>query len=221
LPTRFGIIPRQGTTEQIRWFEAASTYVLHWINAYEDEDEIVLDGYFQGNPSPARKEGMSTEEHVFQSLDLFKLATRPHRWRFNLVTGQTREAPITDRVMEFGMINGRHGGRKYRFSYSALPVEGWFGFRGIVKHDHDTGSEEVVTLPAGVFASETVMAPRDGSTAEDDGYLITYTIDMNRDRSECLILDAANPSSEPIARIALPERICSGTHSCWAPLAAC
>jgi carotenoid cleavage dioxygenase-like enzyme len=220
LPTRFGIIPRRGSTEEIRWFEGAPTYVLHWINAYEDGDEIVLDGYFQENPSPMRLENMGVEEHVFQSLDLFNLATRPHRWRFNMVTGQTREERITDRVLEFGMINGRYSGRRYRYSYSALPAEGWFGFRGIVKYDHQLGSEEVITLPDGVFASETVMAPRDGSQAEDDGYLITFTIDMNQDRSECLILDAANPTNEPIARISLPERISCGTHSCWAPLEA-
>ena len=34
----------------VRWFEAAPTYVLHWLNAYEEGDEIVLDGYFQEEP---------------------------------------------------------------------------------------------------------------------------------------------------------------------------
>jgi carotenoid cleavage dioxygenase len=119
--------------------------------------------------------------------------------------------------MEFGMINGQYGGRPYRYSYNALPAEGWFGFEGVVKQDLATGREEVVRLPKGVYASETVMAPRLGSAAEDDGYLITFTMDMNGDRSECLILDAANPSATPVARIALPERISSGTHAFWAP----
>ena len=35
----------------IRWFEADPTYVLHFTNAYEDGDEIVLDGFFQGDPA--------------------------------------------------------------------------------------------------------------------------------------------------------------------------
>ena len=52
LPTRFAIVPRRGATEQIRWFEAAPTFVLHWINAYEDGDEVVLDGFFQHDPAP-------------------------------------------------------------------------------------------------------------------------------------------------------------------------
>jgi carotenoid cleavage dioxygenase len=62
------------------------------------------------------------------------------------------------------------------------------------------------------------MAPRQHATGEDDGYLVTFTTDMVRDCSECLVLDATNVGAGPIARIRLPERISSGTHSCWAPL---
>ncbi|MEL7155307.1 MAG: carotenoid oxygenase family protein, partial [Actinomycetota bacterium] len=40
MPTRFGILPRRGGSDEIRWFEAEPTYVLHWINAYEDGDEV-------------------------------------------------------------------------------------------------------------------------------------------------------------------------------------
>ena len=53
MPSRFAVIPRRGDTSQIRWFEADPTYVLHFTNAYEDGDEIVLDGFFQGDPEPA------------------------------------------------------------------------------------------------------------------------------------------------------------------------
>ncbi len=213
LPTRFGIVPRRGNGE-IRWFEAAPTFVLHWINAWEEGDEIVLDGFFQENPSPASVPG-GFSVNLFRYLDLFALRSHAHRWRFNLATGQCVEEPLSDRTLEFPMINGRYGGRRNRYAYHALPCEGWFGFRGIVKHDLDTGKEELYELPSGVYASETAMAPRVSSGAEDDGYLVTLSMDLNRDRSECLILDAAQPSSGPIARIALPERICSGTHAFW------
>ena len=49
------------------------------------------------------------------------------------------------------------------------------------------------------------MAPRVGATAEDDGYLVTFTIDTNRDCSEAIVLDAANPADGPIALSMLPE----------------
>ena len=60
------------------------------------------------------------------------------------------------------------------------------------------------------------MAPRLGSTAEDDGYLITLTTDMTTDSSECLVFDASRLADGPVCRIRLPERISSGTHSTWA-----
>ena len=61
------------------------------------------------------------------------------------------------------------------------------------------------------------MAPRLGSTAEDDGYLLTYTSDTINDLSECWILNATDPTTEPVAKIRLPEKISSGTHATWAP----
>ena len=60
------------------------------------------------------------------------------------------------------------------------------------------------------------MAPRVGSTSEDDGYLVTLTTDMNDDASYCVVLDAARVSDGPVCKLRLPERISSGTHSTWA-----
>ncbi len=215
LPTRFGIIPRRGATRDIRWFEADPTFVLHWINAFEDGDEVVLDGFFQATPSPKVLPELSFNQNLFRYLDLYAMGARAHRWHFNMKTGECKEEPFSDRIQEFGTINGQYGGRPYRYSYNALPAEGWFGFEGIIKQDHANGTDEVVRLPKGVYASEAVMAPRIGSTAEDDGYLVTFTMDMNEDRSECLVLNAASPNDEPVARISLPERMSSGTHAFW------
>jgi carotenoid cleavage dioxygenase len=219
LPTRFGIVPRRGTGGDVRWFEAEPTYVLHWINAYEDGDEIVLDGFFQSDPVPEDRGG-SPHERMFRFLALDRMGTRAHRWRFDLRTGQTKEEDLSDRVMEFGMINGRHGGRAHRYTYAMTGVPGWFLFDGIVKVDLATGAEQRYAFGDGVFGSETPMAPRAGATAEDDGYLVTFTTDVREDRSECLVLDAHDVAAGPIARVRLPERIASGTHSCWAGAAA-
>jgi carotenoid cleavage dioxygenase len=144
------------------------------------------------------------------------LQTRLHRWRLNLRTGLAKEERLTDTISEFGMINAGVAGRPYRYTYAASALPGWFLFNGIVKHDVRTGAEERFDLPAGVYASETAMAPRIGATAEDDGYLVTITSDVNRDLSECLVFDAARLSDGPVARVRLPERVSSGTHATWA-----
>ncbi|QNA71456.1 apocarotenoid-15,15'-oxygenase [Streptomyces sp. So13.3] len=214
LPSRFGVVPRYGT--EVRWFEADPTYVLHFANAYEDGDEIVIDGFHQGCPEPADPRGEGVYQRMFRFLALERMETRLHRWRLNLVTGQVKEERLSERFTEFGMINPNLGGQPYRYTYAATQRPGWFLFDGIVKHDLHTGSEERYALPEGVYGSETAMAPRPGATAEDDGYLVTLTTDVNADRSECLVFDAARLTDGPIARVRLPERISSGTHSTWA-----
>ena len=60
------------------------------------------------------------------------------------------------------------------------------------------------------------MAPRPNPTGEDDGYLITLTTDMDADASYCVIFDAARFGDGPVCKLALPERVSSGTHATWA-----
>ena len=219
LPSRFAVIPRNGTTQDIKWFEADPTFVLHWTNAYEDGDEIILDGFFQHNPTGLKRADAPERSNRkgLGRLGINANETMAHRWIFNMKTGVCREQPMSDSIVEFPMINGRHAGRRHRYSYNARGIDGLFAFDGLVKHDLDTGVEQLVEFPPGTYVSETVMAPRLGSTAEDDGYLLTYTSDTINNLSECWILDAADPTTEPLAKIRLPEKISSGTHATWAP----
>ncbi len=216
MASRFAVIPRRGNADDIRWFEGDPTFVLHWINAWEEGDEIVLDGFFEDEPAPDPEPGDSLEDLMFRYLDMHRMKPRAHRWRFNLRTGATIEGRLSDTTMEFGMINQTRAGVKNRYSFNALPCHGWFGFEGLIKHDLGTGTETTVRLESGVFNSETVMAPRPGAVAEDDGWLITFTSDLRSDQSHCVIWDAADPAAGEVARIRLPERITSGTHATWA-----
>jgi len=220
LPSRFALVPRHGRTEDIRWFEAAPTYVLHWLNAYEDGDEVILDGYFQEEPMPKpRKDAPPGFEHMMAYLDEHSFRSKLHRWRFNLKDGTTREQRLDDRVLEFGMFNQAYAGRKYRYAYSTTTKPGWFLFNGFVKHDLETGKSWSLTLEEGRYASEAPFAPRLGAVDEDDGYLVSFITDETAGRSECIVIDAKRIEDGPVCRIALPHKICSGTHSTWAPRA--
>ncbi len=217
LRTRFAIIPRYGQPEDIRWFEAEPTYTLHWLNAYEDGDEIILDGYFQEEPMPKSPKGaISGLARMMAYLDQEMIKPKLHRWRFNLKTGKTIEERLDDRILEFGMINQKYAGRKYRYAYSAVPEPGWFLFRGLVKHDLETGASQTIEFGPGRFGSEAPFVPRIDARDEDDGYLVSFIADLNTDKSECVLIDAKNFEAGPVCRIILPERICAGTHSTWA-----
>ncbi|MFN3215174.1 MAG: carotenoid oxygenase family protein [Acidimicrobiales bacterium] len=215
LPSRFAIVPRDGSG-QVRWFEADPTYVLHFVNAWEEGDEIVLDGFFQHCPSPSTEGAATVEDAAFRSIGLDNLRTVLHRWRFDLRTGATTEEDLSDRVTEFGTMHPGMATRPNRYVYAATGVPGKFLFDGLVRHDLQTGAEDSIVFGDGVFGSETMVAPRPGATAEDDAYLVTFTIDMGADASYCVVYDAADPGAGPVCRLRLPERISSGTHATWA-----
>ena len=81
-------------------------------------------------------------------LDEHSFRPRLHRWRFDLRTGRTREEPLDDRILEFGMINQQYTGVPNRYVYSSKSKPGWFLFIGFVKHDLATGQSWELDLGA-------------------------------------------------------------------------
>ena len=217
LPSRFALAPRAHVGGEIRWFEASPTYVLHWVNAREQGDEVILDGYRQQQPMPPPLAGAPQKyAQLMAYVDLDSLKPQLWRWRFNLRTGVTREEMLDEAVCEFGSINRVAFNQAQRYVYSMTGEPGWFLFNGFIKHDLVTGTRETVKFPDGVFGSEMPFVAREGSRAEDDGWLLTYVSDVNRAISECWIYAAQNLGAGPLARVRLPLRIPSGTHACWA-----
>jgi carotenoid cleavage dioxygenase len=216
LASRFALIPRYGQPEDIRWFEADPTFVLHFINAFEDGDQVVLDGYFEEDPYPPPLENADGYGHMMAYVDEHSFKPKLHRWRFNLADGTTREERLDDRILEFGMMNQRYLGLPYRYAYSTTSKPGWFLFNGFVKHDMVTGESWSVELPEGRYGSEAPFAPRVCAVDEDDGYLVSFVTDENRGTSECILIDCKRFAEGPVCRIALPHKISSGTHAHWA-----
>lgn len=218
MPSRFAVLPRRGNPSDIRWFEADPTFVLHVINAYDDGDDVVMDGFFQENPSPRIEIDAADERSLFRMLDTRVIGTKPYRWRMNMQTGQLSENFLHDEVAEFGMINPRHAGQPYRYTWAMETKPGWFVFDALTRIDVHTGQKQRYQFADGVIASESPMAPVAGRNGEDDGYVITYTNDLRNDESHAEIFCADDISQGPVARIRLPQRICAGTHSYWADI---
>ncbi|MBN9430762.1 MAG: carotenoid oxygenase family protein [Burkholderiales bacterium] len=216
MPSRFAVLPRHGSNADVRWFEATPCYILHLSNCFEDGDEVVMDGCISLDPianvSHLPKEGYA---RMTAMLDKHNTRTRMYRWRFNLKTGQTQESFLDDEVTEFPMIANAYVGRPYRYSFNTLFTPGQWLFSGIKKYDLHSGNTERFEYGPGRHGSETQIALRPNARSDDDGYLLTYVSDMQRDVSECLIFDAAAIAAGPVARIELPQRISVGTHACW------
>src|SRR3546814_6251269 len=71
LKSRFGVIPRHGKGDEIRWFEFEPTYMLHTVNAWEAGAEIVAYGFSLEIPVPEVPAGTPSAkvQNYFLSLD--------------------------------------------------------------------------------------------------------------------------------------------------------
>ena len=214
MPARYGVIPRHGQNSDIKWFEAEPCYVYHSVNAWEEGDEIVLDLCRVTKPEPR----VDAEGPVAKLLSYLRLDAHLYRYRFNLRTGATHEELLDDDNTEFPSVDLSRIGRPNRYVYNVhISPEPTLLFDGIVKYDVTNGTDTRWSCGPGRWASESPFAPRANAVSDDDGYVVSFVYDQLEDRSEVVILDAADITAGPVARVLLPQRVPIGFHATWVP----
>ncbi|MDP3275663.1 MAG: carotenoid oxygenase family protein [Deltaproteobacteria bacterium] len=216
-PTRFAVIPRKGTSDSVRWFEAPSCYAFHILNAYEDGDNIVIEGCRMAKIS--MDFGVDGEESASHP-------GRLHRWTLERTTGKVTELPLDDIGSDFPKINERYTGRKHQFGYCArVPdpsnkrqldqlSDAW------IKYDLAAGTSTTHVHGPDTYAGEGVFVPRAGATAEDDGWVIGFVHNRATQVSELHVVDAQRFDQPPVARVVCKRRVPYGFHGTWVPSAA-
>ncbi len=219
IPSRFGIIPRHGDASKIRWFEAKSTFVYHISNAWEEGDEIVMQGTPYRPPQDSA-DPIAAGQRIAKLVATLENDCMMYEWRFNLKTGATKEGLIADAAnMEFPSTNPLFQGRQSRYSWNVLmgasrqPEEPQF--TGLCKVDTRTGQVQRWSDGDDYWYSEAPFAPKANATTEDDGYLVGFVWNGAQTRSEAHLFDARDLSRGPLARIHLPQRVPHGFHSVW------
>ena len=207
-PARLGVMPRNGTDDQVTWYDINPCYVFHPMNSYEDGDAIVLD--------------LARFSHMWResSMDF----PPPELWRFTIdtTTGKVREEQVDDRSAEFPRVADSVIGLKHRYGYMmsmsepGSPDDPMSASGAILKYDRETGARSAIELGRGRVGGEAVFAPSADPKSEDDGYLMTFVYDAHSDSSRFVIMDAATMDNEPVASIELP-RIPNGFHGSWIP----
>jgi carotenoid cleavage dioxygenase len=202
-PARVGVMPRAGGADDVRWFDVEPCYVYHPLNAYDEDNTIVLD--------------VVRHPKMFDS-DLYgpdEGSTTLDRWTIDLADGKLREARLDDHAQEFPRVNERLLGRRYRYGYAisldakAQPSD------AIFKHDLVQNTFTPRHLGAHHRVGEFVFVPDPGSTAEDDGVFMGFVYNTDTDRSDLTLLDAA--TLDTVATVHLPTRVPHGFHGNWLP----
>lgn len=207
-PSRFGIVPRYGNNSNIRWFETPPCYIFHTLNAYEEDDEVIL--------IACRMNSTTILGSKNSQPDLEADIPRLCRWRFNLETGKVSEEMLDDVPSEFPRVNENFLGQKTRYGYtgkmakSSMPL-----FDGIIKYDFNTGRSQTHEFGTGRYGGEAVFVPHPDAKAEDDGWLVTFVYNTPEETSELVVVSAQDITSEPIARVIIPQRVPYGFHGAW------
>jgi carotenoid cleavage dioxygenase-like enzyme len=202
---RVGLLPRNGEAKDIIWSPVKPNYSYHPMNAYEDENgHVVID--------IVRYERMFDKDILGPFGD--NLA-RLDRWTINPKTRTVSEQIVDARGLEFPRIHPGLNGKPYQYGYSVAVQD--YSFPSIYKHDMHSGTASQFDVGPGRHSAEPVFIPKDGATAEDEGYLMTYVYDGNTDTSDLLILDAQDLSRPALAQVQLPVRVPFGFHGNWVP----
>ena len=199
---RLGVMPREGSNADVKWYEIDPCYVFHPMNSYEEEGRIIID--------VCRMERMEMAGGDDSPPML-------HRWTIDPQKGSVTQDQLDDRASEFPRVQDAVVGRKNRYGYtigmgSSAPDSMGVSF---MKYDLANGSREVHEFAGGVTVGEPVFATAPDATAEDDGWLLSFSYDPARDKSDLVILDAKNLSAEPVAKVHLPTRVPFGFHGSW------
>lgn len=206
-PARLGVMPRNGTDADVRWYDIDPCYVFHPMNSYEEGSTIVLD--------------VARLSHIWRDSPMDFPLPELWRWTIDTVTGRVHEEQIDDLPAEFPRVADSVVGLKHRYGYM-MGMAGVFGDNpakvagAILKYDMQTGARTELVFDRGCTPGEPVFAPAAGAEAEDDGYLMTFVHDARSDTSRFVVMDAASMDRTPIASIELP-RIPSGFHGSWIP----
>ena len=206
---RMGVLPKDGASKDMKWFDIPTCFIFHTMNAFEQGDEVILDA--------ARYDAL----WVKGSRDFSRPAFLS-RYSLNMESGTSTVIRINEQAMEFPQINRQHWGRNYRYGYSLTigMEEGHVAYDqapGLIKFDMQTGTSQRHDFAQGVFPAEPFFVPATNATEEDHGYILSYVYEPSTNTSDLWIMDAANISTGPIAKVKLPVRVPFGFHGVWVP----
>ena len=201
---RIGVLPRGGGNADVKWIDIDPCYVVHTLNAFERDGQIVFD---------------AARYAEFADVSFESGPGLMTRWTIDLDAGRVEEETLDGRDCDFPRLDPRLEGRPNRYGYS---VE--FGhenaelqMKTLLKYDLDERRTEVHDFGQGVSPGEGVFAPTAPDAGEDEGFVLAFTHDENDGASELQILDAQNFTGDPVASIRIPQRVPVGFHGNWLP----
>ncbi|MEA5583559.1 carotenoid oxygenase family protein [Nodularia harveyana UHCC-0300] len=207
-PTRIIVIPRH-TQTGVKILETQAGFVFHHANAFEVDDEIVIDSICY-ETLPEVEPNSDFREVDFAAISPGQL------WRFhlNLENTTVRQQMIESRCCEFPSINPELVGRDYQYLYIAAAHRetGNAPLQALLKIDLKSGERQIWSAAPRGFIGEPIFVPRPDAQKEDDGWVLALVYDAAHHRSDLVILDAKDFNKGTIAILHLQHHIPYALH---------
>jgi carotenoid cleavage dioxygenase-like enzyme len=219
LETFVGIMPRNGSVDQLRWFRGPACSVFHIVNAYTEGSKVHMDLCVSNVP-------------VFQFIrDAANMTIQPHelqgaveRWTFDLskpgdefqrdTLAQSADMPRTatkDMMKDYDVAYLARFNPQLAPPILTGPVGA--GFNELVRIEVKSGRSRSLGMDATSTLQEHVHIP--SKTPDHEGYL-AFVVDRHVDNTaEVFIVEAEHIDRGPIARIKVPMRLRSAVHGNW------
>ncbi|MDB5405559.1 MAG: Lignostilbene-alpha,beta-dioxygenase isozyme, partial [Rhodospirillales bacterium] len=210
LPSCFGIMRRDGSTRDIRWFKVRQCFNGHIMNAFSEGSKVHLDGTIApGNAFGFFPTVTGERSDPSQGIPTITRVT------FDLASDDDGAVltPFSAAIGEMPRCDPRREMSRYRYGYFKTRT-------GIVKLDWDSGSKTVHEM-ADSSAQEPVFVPRSADGAEDDGFILCVVNRPLEHRADLVILDAQNMTGPALATVKLPFDQPMAFHGNWVPVTRC
>ncbi|MEY4728919.1 MAG: hypothetical protein RL020_77, partial [Pseudomonadota bacterium] len=205
---RIGLLPRAGKNDDIIWCDIEPCYVFHPCNAFETEDgKVIMDVCAHESMFAHSTQGPDSARVPFE------------RWTIDPHARKVTRKVIDKDSQEFPRPNEALIGKPYRYAYVMALPDGFDAASPkqckLYKHDLQSGTRAVHDFGSGRIPGEFVFVAKKNASAEDDGWLMGYVVNMDKQTTDLVIIDAANFAGEAQAVVHIPHRIPPGFHGNW------
>jgi carotenoid cleavage dioxygenase-like enzyme len=224
-PSYIGILPRDGSGKEIRWFKGPERCMMHTFNAQTIGSKVILyapfydSNFFPFFPNVDGAPWDPTRAKAYVRRLTFDLNSKKDTWE--------EEILFPTQIGDLGRIDPRYLTQANRYCYTGFadPTRPFDEARGGNLRGRVTNSYGRFDLEANkvdrYFAGDThslqecCFIPRSANAPEGDGYLIGVASNYAEMRSELIIADAQRLGEGDIARVILPFRAGPQVHGVW------
>jgi len=228
--TQIAIIPRREGVKGLRWYTCPKTaFQTHAFNAWEEatasgttlhlEHFITESGWT--SQFPDLHDPTSQEKPPFGERWSFDLDSPSQEFRIHRFIKHIGEMPAID--PRFAMKRAAH----FWFGTNNLDLgpmlpRGPKGppFNCVAHFDEAANRLNFFYVGPDAAPEEPLFVPRQGSTEEGDGWLLTMVGRRQENRTDLVILDARHLERGPVAIVKFPYRVHEGFHATWVSAAA-